>query len=593
MAVAGPAVRVHWVYGWGRAVVVVALGVAAVAWASLRSDADWVTRAAPAVVGAAVVLPLAGVQTAAWFAGGSVLASWVLVGIPPLGVPRRWRVVPPEAVGGVALLAVLAAWRGRVAFGWSNSMGFLLVAAVALTVAARWGRAIRRVGHLAGLAVSSALFGLIGLVAVAVPWAAFRVTRVNPLGGGAGWGPARTIAVQPSQRWSAVDRPTSRRVGRSRAPFVAAAIVVLVAAVVWTAAGEPTARRGYSLTDPRGVEIDNGPLPAAYADAPWYREYLRRNEYAAVWLGAYRTVGTQKVVDGTTGFQTVRDGVRVSWTPPECECRRLTVWMYGASTTFGVGQRDDHTIPSELAKRAWKDGIALDVVNRGVPGDQHWQEANRFAWDMSLLDDPPPGAQRRQPDLVVFYDGVSDINGAAWLGSHGLGDVDLPVDPMVEEFLAAPEIIAANQRNMRGDAAQPPPPAGIEIAPTTTVPPMSPAEVGRLATRRYAASMGMSRATATATGTAVRWFWQPSRFSRPPVDGEPTTDDDDRSRAITDAAERSIPAGVIDLTDVFARDRTPLFSDDVHHNERGARLVAEGMYRELRSTLDELLGGER
>ena len=55
--------------------------------------------------------------------------------------------------------------------------------------------------------------------------------------------------------------------------------------------------------------------------------------------------------------------------------------MFGGSTTYGLNQRDGHTIASELARAAAADGIELDVHNKGNNGQLHWMEAERFAWD--------------------------------------------------------------------------------------------------------------------------------------------------------------------------------------------------------------------
>ena len=61
----------------------------------------------------------------------------------------------------------------------------------------------------------------------------------------------------------------------------------------------------------------------------------------------------------------VVDGRRATWRPAVTPgCRPAKVWMFGGSTAFGQGQRDDHTIASELARVAWEDGIAVDVTKR-------------------------------------------------------------------------------------------------------------------------------------------------------------------------------------------------------------------------------------
>src|SRR5690606_34632424 len=136
-------------------------------------------------------------------------------------------------------------------------------------------------------------------------------------------------------------------------------------------------------------------------------------------------------------------------------------------------------------------------------------EAQRLAWDLTRW--PPP-------DLVVFYDGVSDVNTAVLLSERGWGDLSSPIEPLTEEFLAQPGVQEAIDRSLRGGRVEPPPlPEGIEVVTTTVVPPMRPAEIGRLAARRYERSLQMSRNLASAYDLPTVWFWQPSRVSRPPV----------------------------------------------------------------------------
>ena len=70
---------------------------------------------------------------------------------------------------------------------------------------------------------------------------------------------------------------------------------------------------------------------------------------------------------------------------------------------FGFGQRDEHTIPSEIARLAEADGIRIRSVNFGVESYNGYQETMAFA-DALAKDDPP--------DLVVFYDGVNEMSTA-------------------------------------------------------------------------------------------------------------------------------------------------------------------------------------
>ena len=75
-------------------------------------------------------------------------------------------------------------------------------------------------------------------------------------------------------------------------------------------------------------------------------------------------------------FTSVVDGVRSSQ-KFRCECPSPTLWRLGGSVAFGLRQRDDETIASELSRLAAVDGISLDVTNLAVPGWTITKNASR------------------------------------------------------------------------------------------------------------------------------------------------------------------------------------------------------------------------
>ncbi len=92
--------------------------------------------------------------------------------------------------------------------------------------------------------------------------------------------------------------------------------------------------------------------------------------------------------------------------------RPFRIFVFGGSTLFGLGARDDYTIPSFLAKDLSKDGIHnVEVFNYGQPGYSSTQEV------ISLLLQLKRG---NIPDLVIFCDGVNDTVAAYQDGAAGL-----------------------------------------------------------------------------------------------------------------------------------------------------------------------------
>jgi lysophospholipase L1-like esterase len=88
-----------------------------------------------------------------------------------------------------------------------------------------------------------------------------------------------------------------------------------------------------------------------------------------------------------------------------------TVFMFGGSTMWGTGSRDDHTIPSQLASVLARDGFAANIVNYGEIGYVSTQEV------LALMLELRRG---NIPDVVIFYDGINDVTSAIHSGRAGI-----------------------------------------------------------------------------------------------------------------------------------------------------------------------------
>lgn len=243
----------------------------------------------------------------------------------------------------------------------------------------------------------------------------------------------------------------------------------------------------------------------------------------------------------------------------------MRVWVYGGSTTFGLGQRDEHTIPSELARAAFADGVTLDVENRGVGGDTHWEEAQRFAWDVTVAE---------LPDMVVFYDGTNEFMASRFDQHAEVAPSVIPAE-FYEEY----------RERVPADDGSPPPGASL---PSSSSAPATAADAGRVVAERYERSRWLSRTTAESAGIMAMWIWQPTADQRPLVEGESVGPGRDWARARSRAARSALSPDVIDLSTSLEGVTTPLFYDGIHTNELGARLVAEEIYVHLRPRLREL-----
>ena len=79
----------------------------------------------------------------------------------------------------------------------------------------------------------------------------------------------------------------------------------------------------------------------------------------------------------------------------------LSIHCFGGSTMWGMGARDEGTIPAVLQRRLRAAGHRVILVNQGQSGYIVTQELIML---QQLLKHEGP------PDVAIFYDGVNDVS---------------------------------------------------------------------------------------------------------------------------------------------------------------------------------------
>jgi len=149
-------------------------------------------------------------------------------------------------------------------------------------------------------------------------------------------------------------------------------------------------------------------LLSPYRDQPWagplFKELHQLSEEYEPYLGWDRQPYRGKYTNIDA------EGVRRTWNPPDGGDKPGTIYMFGGSTLWGSGARDEHTIPSHLSKLLHKSGQAFVVCNYGETAYTFTQEVVHLAL---LLRDG------HRPDYVIFYDGANDVYAAYQSGMAG------------------------------------------------------------------------------------------------------------------------------------------------------------------------------
>lgn len=289
------------------------------------------------------------------------------------------------------------------------------------------------------------------------------------------------------------------------------------------------------------------------------------------------------------------DGNRRTWRPETMEPDAFRVFFFGGSTLWGLGARDDFTIPSLVSRRLTDAlGPSVDVVNFGELGFVSTQEM------VLLLRELQAGPC---PDAVVFYDGVNDVFSASQSGRPGIPQNEyrrekefnlLRVHGDRTGYLAAAAVYHVVQQSAAVRLAGRW--AGLQRPRAPAEP--APSEIARLAQGVHSVYLGnleIVRALSMHMGFDALFYWQPSVFTKPvrtPHEERQFTEFKplgDLSAAVNQRLESCERLGGMpefhNMTDAFAGVESGVFFDYCHTGESGNELLAERIARDILDVL--------
>jgi lysophospholipase L1-like esterase len=276
-------------------------------------------------------------------------------------------------------------------------------------------------------------------------------------------------------------------------------------------------------------------------------------------------------------------GLRRTWNPPLPE-GAPRVFMFGGSTLWGTGARDEHTIASEISRLLHQGGRPVQVTNFAETGYVSTQGV------LALLLALRAG---EVPDVVVFYDGVNDVASALQSGVAGLPQNE---DNRRAEFNLSRRrgslLLGFAQRSLQGVEA-------LRAWLSARRPAVPPEPAGGLADELvgvYAANLALVRSLGAAYGFDARFYWQPTVYAK----SDPSTyerqlqEQAPQRRALFHAAEQALAASAAlrgeprfrDLTRSFDGVKEPLYIDFCHLAEAGNARMAELIAADLAQDLE-------
>ena len=174
--------------------------------------------------------------------------------------------------------------------------------------------------------------------------------------------------------------------------FLLLLIAELIASAVLGVMNPPTAEKEVSVLP---VNRDT------FRDMAWFDDYCREFEKAKRVHWEPYVYWRKKPFEGQY-IHIDEKGIRVTPQPPKQAAndqRPLKIFIFGGSTLWGTGSRDDHTIPALLTQKLYEQGISSSVTNFGETGYVNTQEVIALFLELQ---------KGNKPDIVIFYDGVND-----------------------------------------------------------------------------------------------------------------------------------------------------------------------------------------
>ena len=282
------------------------------------------------------------------------------------------------------------------------------------------------------------------------------------------------------------------------------------------------------------------------------------------------------------------DGTR--WTPHNGEpggAPALRVLCFGGSTMLGVGVPDWGTIPAYLSLAFKERGLPHEVVNHGTGW---WTSSQSLARLAGLL------RAGQRPDVVVFYDGINDVNVVSFGGSVGgispeaeaLLERGLENKPrLLQDLISKSALLGGLLSRLHPNWRQKGPKGHFSL----TAPEME-RYAGEIV-RAYESNVRMAGALAREYGFSTHFFLQPyPMIARKPLTETDRLATEPRRRFRTEEEklfamvyERLRASDYLrgrgdfhDLQDLFAAEERPLYIDSEHLLPLGNEIVARAIF---------------
>jgi lysophospholipase L1-like esterase len=325
-----------------------------------------------------------------------------------------------------------------------------------------------------------------------------------------------------------------------------------------------------------------------YQNAPWMQVYDKEL------FASYNTSWRPFVYWRRTPFQGKyininAQGLRYT-TPGELRdseaSRKLKIFMFGGSTMWGEGVRDQFTLPSLVARDLAAHQIKAEVTNFGEVAYVNTQELIELIFQLE---------RGNTPDVVIFYDGYNDVYAAEQNRVAGFSQFEWKRELEYNISSRYPQLkkvflLNTLDRFYLGKLIK------SLSAKVNYKKPFSQASktVEKDLVEVYFNNLKIITALGKAYGFVPLFFWQPVIYtknnltdSEKPYATEPLGELYRQSHAVMEAeAGKFAPYNFYDISGLFAGAPEEIYMDYCHVNENANRLIARRITTDLLQVLE-------
>jgi lysophospholipase L1-like esterase len=346
---------------------------------------------------------------------------------------------------------------------------------------------------------------------------------------------------------------------------------------------------GFTIYFRFNPQNDGQPVADSYQDADWLEEYNKEfDECSAEDWHPYvywrRKPYTGKYINiDENGLRKTIYAIDESVEKKPVK----KVFMFGGSTMWGSGVRDEFTIASLVGSGLAKHGFHAVVTNFGESGYVSTQEMTELFLQLR---------EGNIPDLVVFYDGANDVFSAYQQGKAGIPQNE---NNREKEFNA----LRSKKRSLMVFFESLKTLSTVKfitgmIQPEVKPLPYSGSDIQKLASESidiYFKNITTINLWAKEYGFKVVYYWQPTIFSKPELSDFEKKEAEKYGfiKDIVHAANLQVgnikaemeSSVFYNISDIFRNESKPVFIDYCHVSEYGNSVIAKKMAEDIAAVL--------